>query len=171
MLYNCVILINRYIREQPLNKQGGRDIFLEPENFFRNTLEPRIFFRGIWSQYFFIFYFTNSTIVTFRQLSRTTLFLAGLGPVFFFLASSRTGKFFRKNPAPRPVYLMVPTLNCSTAHLSTSIQESGVVKGDPSKILSPGQWLFHQRIHSDSWLEPHTFLAVTRDTLVVKGRY
>ena len=66
---HVTIGINQYnviVRERPLNKQGGRDFSFGRAFFFATHWSRKFFFRGIGSQYFF-FFFTNSTIVTFRQ--------------------------------------------------------------------------------------------------------
>ena len=60
--------LNKSVREWPLNKPGGVGFFLGQECFFCNTLEPRNFFQGYMEP---IFFFTNSTLVTCRQLSET----------------------------------------------------------------------------------------------------
>ena len=45
------------IREQPLNKQGGRNISLGRNIFFCNTLEPRNLFSGVYGAFFFFFFY------------------------------------------------------------------------------------------------------------------
>ena len=91
----------RFYTHSHLGSGGGRDFSLGRNIFFCNTLEPRNFFRGIWSLFFFNkFYSCN-----FQTIEPDFFFIAGLGPVFFFFfASSRAGKFFQKNPA-RPLLI------------------------------------------------------------------
>ena len=76
--------------------------------FFAIHWSRETFFRGIWSQCFGFFFFLNSTVVTFRQMSRPFSLYSGIGTRFlggfFVFVSSRAGKFFSKKSRPPPAY-------------------------------------------------------------------
>ena len=83
----------KFIRERSLNKQGG-GIFLGPEYFYCNTLEPRTF-SGVYGAFFFHKFYNRKS----QTIEPDFFFIAGLGPgFFFFFASSGRGNFFQEHP-------------------------------------------------------------------------
>ena len=125
---------SKTFRERPLNKHGGGPDFSLGRNiFFATHWSREIFFQGYMEPTFF--FFTNSTIVTFRQLSRT-FFFSGIGTSFFWGGGHPgPGNFFQKNPS-RPAYLMVAPLRpcmCFVHHSPCYMT--------PAVLISPAQWV------------------------------